>query len=168
MYAGKTEAVIRIARRYKAINKRILFINHVIDNRYSKDDYVVSHNGTREKCIKLNKLNELKDEIKQVDVVIIEEAQFFSDLLEFFNTKNLNDKIFIVSGLSGDYNQNPIGDILSLIPKAEYIEKLNGFCKYCNDGTLGCFTKKSISSDSDSIIQVGGFELYDCVCRLHL
>jgi thymidine kinase len=168
MYAGKTETVISYARRYKAINKKVLFINHQLDDRYSDSNKVVSHNGTSEDCIKVSNLMSARDtqDFKEASVIVIEEAQFFQDLLEFFKTINVSSKHFIVSGLAGDYRMNPIGDILSLIPMAEYVEKINGFCIYCKDGTIGAFTKKKKGSD-DKTIEVGGLELYECVCRNH-
>lgn len=167
MYAGKTEAVIRIARRYEAINKKVLFVNHNIDTRYSKDSFVVSHNGTKKECVKLDFLRELETsyDFENADVVIIEEAQFFQDIYEFIKKHLFTKKKFIVSGLSGDTSLNPIGDILRLIPMAENVEKLNGLCQICNDGTIGSFTRRK-GTDVGQII-VGGKELYSCVCISH-
>lgn len=167
MYAGKTETVISYARRYRAIEKKVLFINHSIDDRYSQEQKVVSHNGTREDCIKVPLLEGIQymNSFKDANVVIIEEAQFFSDLLEFFYKLDLSSKDFIVSGLAGDFKMRPIGDILALIPMAEFVEKINGLCKYCKDGTVGAFTRKT--SSSQETVQVGGMDLYECVCRIH-
>lgn len=168
MYAGKTETAISYARRYKAINQKVLFTNHQLDDRYSDSNKLVSHNGTKEDCIKVSSLMSIIDtqDFKEASVIVIEEAQFFKDLLLFFKTIDVSSKHFIVSGLAGDYRMNPIGDILSLIPMAEYVEKINGFCIYCKDGTIGSFTKKKKGSE-ERTIEVGGLELYECVCRKH-
>lgn len=167
MYAGKTETVISHARRYRAINKKVLFINSILDNRYSEKEYVVSHNGTKEDCLKVSELSNISttDEFNEAKVVIIEEAQFFPDLIKFFKSQDLNEKHYIVSGLAGDYQMNPIGDVLKLIPMAEHVEKINGFCKYCKDGTIGAFTRRK--TGSSKVIEVGGEDKYECVCRLH-
>jgi thymidine kinase len=169
MFSGKTTAIIRIARRYRILNKKVLFINHVLDNRYSKSDFVTSHNGLKELALSVNSIFTTMDDIMASDIIIIEEAQFFDDLLCFFhkNKDLLSTKHFVVSGLSGDYSMNPIGDILSLIPMADTIEKLDGLCIECGDGTLGCFTKLNKKQDLESNIIVGSDELYACVCRKH-
>jgi thymidine kinase len=165
MFAGKTESIIRIARKYRAIEKKVLIVNHKLDARYSGGSVVESHNGTMEECIKVDKLIGL--DYKEYDVVIIEESQFFPDILEFFETIgfDLVLKNFIVSGLVADYNMKPIGDIISLIPMADTVEKINGFCQECKDGTIGPFTRRINSTTN--VILIGGRDKYECVCRLH-
>ena len=167
MFAGKTEHVIAIARRYRAIKKNVLFVNHIIDNRYSNDNVVMSHNGTKMTCLKVVLLESIltTKEYQVADLVVIEEGQFFQDLYKFFR-ENDQTRDFIVSGLSGDVNMKSIGQILELIPMADKLEKLDGFCQECKDGTLGSFTKKLDTVDGP-IIQVGSWEMYSCVCRRH-
>jgi thymidine kinase len=73
--------------------------------------------------------------------------------------------MFIIAGLSGDYNMNPIGDIIKLVPVADEIIKLKALCVYCKNGTPASFTKKEI--DNQKQILVGGSEIYSPVCRKH-
>lgn len=166
MYSGKTQEAIRLCKRYKSIEKKVLIVNHSLDDRYSKELYIVSHDGVKEECLKTDTLLPILEISKYIeaDVVIIEEAQFFPDLLEFVGTRHM-DKDFIVVGLSGDYQMNPIGDVLSLISKADYIEKLLALCKYCGNGTAAPFTKKI--NGSNEIVQVGATDLYVAVCKHH-
>src|SRR6478735_4729842 len=125
MWSGKPFHVIRLARRYRAIGKRVLFVDHVSDTRYSDGNpAVVTHDGVRESCVFLEKLEHLKEmqEYKEAEVVIVEEAQFFPDCFSFISTEcDISGKEFIVSGLSGDFKRQPIGDILCLIPHAEHV-----------------------------------------------
>lgn len=173
MFSSKTEQVISHGRKYKAIGKKVLFVNHITDTRYTTEHFVVSHNGSKEKSVNLENLKDLNDAIESFDVIIIEEAQFFTDLIEtFYNWEKLNflnEKVFIVSGLSSDYNMKKIGQVIDLIPLADKIVKLNGLCTQCADGTLGGFTqlKKRELADSSSNILVGHTDLYECVCRFH-
>lgn len=173
MYSGKTCQVIRLARRYRAIGKKVIFVDHTSDTRNapqdsSADAIISTHDGVSEKCVFVDKLEDLLNmqEYTQAQVVVVEEAQFFPDLLQFLPREtDVSGKDFIVSGLSGDFQRNVIGDILYLIPYAEHVHKLNGLCNVCNDGTLGCFTKRIVSC-TDQVL-VGGKESYQCVCRKH-
>jgi thymidine kinase len=164
MFAGKTESIIQISRKYRAIDKKVLIVNHSLDSRYSDQHVVMSHNGTREECLKIDKLENV--EYNDFDVIIIEEAQFFPDLLEFFEKCDLVSKIFVVSGLAADFNMKPIGDILLLISRADMVDKINGFCQECKDGTVGPFTKR-VNTIDKSVIAIGSNDIYKCVCRRH-
>jgi thymidine kinase len=173
MWSGKTFHIIRLARRYRAIGKRVLFVDHVSDNRYLDSDLstpvVVTHDGIKEKCIFLENLHSLLQipEYADAQVVVIEEAQFFPDTYDFISREcDISGKEFIVSGLSGDYQRKPIGDILTLIPHAEFVDKLNGLCNQCKDGTVGCFTQRHTDSNHEQIA-IGAGDMYDCVCRKH-
>lgn len=171
MYAGKTFHCIRLARRYRAIDKKVLFVDNVIDNRYSTS-HVVTHDGDKEECVFVKELKELENllEYIQADVIIVEEAQFFPDLVQFIIKEcDKNEKQFIVSGLSGDSQRKGIGHILDLVPHAEHVDKLNGMCHQCKDGTAGSFTRRLYTEDEKGKQQifVGGKESYECVCRKH-
>jgi thymidine kinase len=170
MWSGKTFYCIRLARRYRAIGKSVLFVDHEDNNRYSRT-HVVTHDGDKEECVFIKNLDDLvgDERYHRADVVIIEEAQFFDRLHDFVVREcDKNEKDFVVSGLSGDFFKRPIGEILTLIPHAEKVEKLNGFCNVCKDGTEGSFTKKKLDcKGNDEQILVGGAEIYQCVCREH-
>jgi thymidine kinase len=75
------------------------------------------------------------------------------------------NKHVVVSGLDGDSNRNPFGDLIKLIPICDTVDKLTAYCIKCNDGTLGPFTKKI--SNSDCIVDIGGIDKYIPVCRNH-
>jgi len=173
MFAGKTLQVIRLARRFRAIGKTVLFVDHVSDNRYgSRTDvptHLTSHDGHREQSLFIESLEELVGTVEYVtaDVVVIEEAQFFSDLVSFVvrETDIRGKPDFVVSGLSGDFERNSIGGILQLIPHAEKVDVLHGLCDRCADGTPGCFTKRRMNTGGK--ILIGGKDEYECVCRRH-
>lgn len=63
--------------------------------------------------------------IKSVDCVLINEGQFFGDLVEFVERWcDEYKKDITVSGLDGDYKREKFGQILDLIPLADSVEKL--------------------------------------------
>ena len=167
MFSGKTSHAIRLCRRYRAIGRKVLFVNHTLDTRYSTCG-VVSHDNSFEQCVFANDLDTLEtnQEFIDADVVIIEEAQFFVGLYAFIKTQvNTSLKDYVVVGLSGDFQMNPIGEILSIIPLADKIEHLTGLCYRCKDGTLGPFTKRTTLDTS--LIVIGEKDAYECVCRKH-
>jgi thymidine kinase len=166
MFSGKTTELIRQIRLLKIINKKILIVKPIIDNRYDENK-IVSHNMDGENCIIVNKLNEISnDTIKLNDVIIIDEGHFFDDLKEnisyWLNNNNIH---IIIGGLDGDYKMNKIGQILELIPIADKCIKLNSICLLCNDGTKAPFTLRKIKSSEQ--ICIGGNDIYISVCRKH-
>ena len=168
MFSGKSTELIRRINREKSINKKILVINFIADNRYSSNS-VVSHDKIKVNCLKLGRLKDLSiNIINQYDSFFIDEGQFFTDLYD--TTKCLVDKHHkhvVVSGLDGDTNRNPFGDIIKLIPISDTVDKLTAYCNKCNDGTIGPFTKKSSINVSNDIINIGGSDMYIPVCRNH-
>ena len=165
MFSGKTSELIREYQRYKKIGKRVICINYSFDTRYGEDEFVYSHDLNKIECIKSQFLMEIpQDQIMSYDVILINEGQFFKDILEFCTT--YCDKYFkhiIVCGLDGDYLRKPFGQINDLISMADEITKLKAFCTECNDGTPAIFTwrlssvKEQVSIGTD----------YTPLCRKH-
>jgi len=170
MFSGKSTELIRRINRYKVLGKKILVINNKLDKRYSENS-ISTHSNIMLDCISLDKLDDIYKnedyniEYKQCDVVVVEEAQFFTDLHDFVvNSADNDNKIVLVAGLDGDSNRNEFGDILKLIPKCDTVKKLHALCVKCKDGTLACFTKRLIKNDSQIYIGVSEFI---AVCRHH-
>lgn len=167
MFSGKSTKLIEYLDRYESIGKSILKITHPIDNRYG-DNIISSHNNIQRSCIGIENLKDVfsLDEYKNSEIILLEEGQFFKDL-KIFAKKVVDDdnKYLIISGLSGDYRREPFGELFDLIPIADSIEKLSAFCKKCNDGTLGIFTKRIVKNNET--ILVGNNDSYIPVCRYH-
>ena len=108
----------------------ILVINHTIDTRTAKG-VISTHDFTSDvPCVHLdNLMDALKDaSLYNCEYILINEAQFFGDLIEFANTIDLNSKTVYVSGLNGDYKQEAFGNIHSIIPMADNVTFLKGKC----------------------------------------
>jgi thymidine kinase len=164
MFSGKSTELIRRIRLYKIIKKKVLVIKPKIDNRYYENK-ITSHNFETADCNLVSSLSELTN-IKDYNYIIIDEGQFFNDLKKqvVYWLENYNVNI-IITGLDGDFEKNPIGQILELIPHAEKCTKVNSLCNMCNDGTEGCFTFRT--AESKNKILIGGVESYIPVCRKH-
>jgi len=164
MFSGKSSRLIQIIRKYKTLNQKILIIKPIIDKRYSKKSEITTHDKITEPCISCNNLDMIANMVDKYDVILIEEAQFFTELykyvIEWSNTKHI-----YVAGLNGDANKQLFGEIYKLIPHADEIIFLKALCKTCNDGTHAIFSKKN--TVNNNVIEVGGDELYSAVCRKH-
>lgn len=170
MYAGKSSYLKTIAYRNFAINKKVCIINSKCDTRIEKEG-IKTHDGHFIPGIKTNKLMNIIDTnvFNESKTVLIDEAQFFEDLVEFcLHACEKENKIIYVTGLAEDINRKRFGHILDLIPYSDTTEKLTGFCEICQDFTPGIFTKaKFTETVKENEVKVGGKDLYISVCRKH-
>lgn len=176
MFSGKSTELIRRIRMRKVLQQNILVITHACDTRYTCTPSVVSHDALCEQAIAMESLSQLFDVERalvtaEVDVICIEEGQFFPDLWDTV-TRLIEapyHKHVIVSALDGDYRRRPFRQVVDLIPLAEKVVKLHALCVYCKDGTPACFSMRlpSQSQSPNGIVWVGGKEAYASVCRHH-
>ena len=167
MWSGKSSEMLRQAKRYKSIGKNILVINHNSDTRYG-ENVVSTHDQNQLNCLSLTNLGNIRNtiEYKNCEIILIDEGQFFNDLYEFcVLASDIDNKTIIISGLDGDSNRKPFGDILKLIPLSEKITKLNALCQYCKDGTTASFTLRKTNNQETTL--VGNENIYSAVCRKH-
>ena len=170
MFSGKTTKLINIIKRYQSIGQSVMVVNYKDDRRYG-DNKVISHDQSGVDSINIEHLIELKSNWLQLyqecSIICINEAQFFPNLkrycLEFCN---MDHKKVILCGLDGDFQQEPFGELLNLIPHAEEVTRLHALCRICNNGTKAFFTKRTIASKEK--ILIGGEDQYIPVCRYHL
>ena len=163
MFSGKTTALINAAKMNKLLNKKVLMINYNLDNRYSSSDKMSTHDLISVDCTAFEK-DLLKCAVdSEVDVICINEGQFFENLVVFCTGMcNIGKEIY-VCGLDGDYLKRPFGEILNLIPHCDTVIKMYALCMNCRNGTKACFTKKI--NNSNSLIEIGSSEIYMPVCR---
>jgi len=165
MFSGKSTELIRRINKEKSINKRILIINYLGDNRYSSDS-IATHDRLTVKSVKVSKLNDIHNNIsiENYDSFFIDEGQFFPDLYTFvINLVDFYNKHVTVAGLDGDSRRHPFGSIIDLIPICDTVDKLTAYCKMCNNGTIAPFSLLL----TNKCAGIGGSELYAPVCRYH-
>lgn len=161
MFSGKTTELLRIAKRLKSIDKKVLLINFDQDTRYS-DSEMMTHDREGMPCIFVNSLTDTLNTIHNYDVICINEAQFFCDLVNFCKKCLSENKTVYACGLDGDYKQEMFGDLLKLIPLCNNITRLHAFCKVCRDQTPAYFTKRITADTEQTLI---GTDQYIPVCR---
>lgn len=160
MFSGKTSHLITLYKQYILSGMKVCVVNYSEDTRYGDCD-LVAHDGQKIKCIwEL----ELKNVGMEYDVYLVNEAQFFGDLVEIVKEwVDVQHKIVHCSGLDGDFKRRPFGRILELIPLADIVNKTTAICMGCHNGTQAIFTKRIIASNDIKVI--GGSEAYMPVCR---
>tara|TARA_B100001057_G_scaffold440696_1_gene474775 strand:- start:2 stop:532 length:531 start_codon:yes stop_codon:yes gene_type:complete len=162
MYSGKTTEILRIVNSLKHINEIPIVIKPKIDNRYSSNK-ISTHNKQEYICQTIDNLSDFKN-LNDSKYIIIEEAQFFKDLLLFvIDQVEIKNKNVIVVGLDGDSDRENFGEIHKLYSLCDDIIKLKAYCSRCKDGTLGIFSKRI--SDSKEKVLVGSEGDYIAVCR---
>lgn len=171
MFAGKTEELIRRLKRFEFANKPYVVFKPEIDNRYSENE-VASHSGSRSKAVVVKTSAEIleivQSEYKDVDVVAIDEVQFFDDgIIEVAEVFANEGKRVIVAGLDMDFRGIPFTVVPELLARAEFITKLTAICHEC--GAPATRTQRLINGEpaafDDQIVLVGADERYEARCR---
>jgi len=171
MFSGKTTYAISYVQRQQSIAKRSVIIKPNIDNRYSTQSVIMTHNKQSHPCLiwDVSIGMYIVQEMLNADCVVIEEAQFFTGLTAVVKTLLfVHKKHLLVVGLNGDATQNVFGELLRCIPFATKITTLTAFCCVCNDGTVAQYSKKSGGDMVDDQVDVGGSDKYIAVCLKHL
>jgi len=166
MWSGKTSALLKIYRQYSFCKSRICVINYESDVRYS-ETMLSTHDKEMIPCILGFSMEEImkihKDEIENSDVILINEGQFFRDIVPFTikMVEEERKKVYIC-GLDGDFKRDKIGNLLDLIPICDKMTKLHALCSMCKDGTLAPFTFRSTCDTEQVLI---GNDIYMPLCR---
>ena len=157
MFSGKTEELIRRARRAQIAGQQVLVIKPSLDNRYSSSE-VVSHNETTIPSLVVGSADEIIEKSQNFRVVCIDEAQFFDNkLLHIVNELANNNKRVIIAGLDMDYEGKPFGPMPYLLAIAEFVTKLHAICT--KSGMLASYSQRVI--DSDRQVLVGEYDAYE-------
>lgn len=161
MFSGKTEELIRRLKRANFANLKVEIFKPVIDTRYSESK-VVSHDSNSIVSTQVESASNISLMANNVDVVGIDEAQFFDNgLVEVCNRLADSGIRVIVAGLDMDFRGNPFGPVPALISIAEYVTKVHAICMRC--GNLAHYSYRK--SDTDKIVLLGEKDVYEALCR---
>jgi thymidine kinase len=100
--------------------------------------------------------------LRNSDVILINEGQFFPDLYEVVLDMLNNHKKVYICGLDGDFERKKFGAILDLIPLCDKVNKLTSLCSLCRDGTRGIFSMRLTNETEQTLV---GSDNYIPVCR---
>lgn len=161
MFSGKTEELIRRLRRAEIAKQRVEIFKPAIDTRYSTTE-VVSHNENAIRSTAIDNSSTILLLSGNIDVVGIDEAQFFDEnLVEVCNKlANMGIRV-IIAGLDMDFRGAPFGPMPGLMACAEYVTKVHAVCMRC--GNLAHFSHRL--SDAEKLVVLGEKESYEPLCR---
>jgi thymidine kinase len=161
MFSGKTEELIRRLKRAQFAKQRVEIFKPTVDIRYD-DDEVVSHNDNRIRSTPVPAAANIRLLASDVDVVGIDEAQFFDDEIISVCNDLANSGIrVIVAGLDMDFKGKPFGPMPALMATAEYVTKVHAVCTHT--GNLAHYSfRKAIN---DKLVLLGETQEYEPLSR---
>ena len=161
MFSGKTEELIRRLRRAQFANQVIAIFKPAVDNRYS-DVEVVSHDFHKISSTPIQDPKKMLEVGPDVEVVGVDEAQFFDESLVEVCQQLANRGIrVIVAGLDTDYLGLPFGPMPRLMAVAEDVQKVHAICVKC--GNLANHSHRL--SKSKDLVLLGEKDVYEPLCR---
>lgn len=161
MFSGKTEELIRRLKRAEFAQQKVEIFKPAIDIRYDEEN-VVSHEGTSIRSTPVPSSGNILLLASDVEVVGIDEAQFFDDELPEVCEKLANSGIrVIIAGLDMDFTGKPFGPIPALLSKAEFVTKVHAICMHCGD--LAQYSHRK--TQDESLVLLGEIDEYEPLCR---
>ena len=161
MFSGKTEELIRRLKRAQFAKQRIEIFKPIVDTRYD-DEMVVSHDANEIRSTPVPVASNIRLLANDVDVIGIDEAQFFDDEIVAVCNDLANRGIrVIVAGLDMDFKGNPFGPMPALMATAEYVTKVHAVCT--KTGNLANYSfRKAVNDD---IVFLGETQEYEPLSR---
>jgi thymidine kinase len=164
MFSGKSTALLRECSRFEAIDMEVLYINHILDTRTG--DYIQTHTHNKKVAVKYSLLMDVPDELfNSAQIIGIDEAQFFPDLYNFVLKCEAAEKTVVISGLDGDSDRKPFGQILQCIPLCDSVTKLTAMDMISKDGSDAIFSLRLKGVDEDGQVCVGAADKFVAVNR---
>lgn len=161
MFSGKTEELIRRLKRARFAKQRVEIFKPQIDTRYSVED-VVSHDSNTIPSTPVTSSGNILLLASDVDVIGIDEAQFFDNNLVDVCNKLADQGIrVIVAGLDMDFLGKPFGPIPQIMACAEHVSKVHAICVKC--GNLAQYSHRL--TDTEKLVLLGETDVYEPLCR---
>lgn len=161
MFSGKTEELIRRLRRAEIARQRVEIFKPTTDTRYSLSE-VVSHNENSIRSTAIDNSSTILLLSGNIDVIGIDEAQFFDEnLVEVCNKLADMGIRVIIAGLDMDFRGMPFGPMPGLMACAEFVTKVHAVCMRC--GHIAHFSHRL--SEGEKLVLLGEKESYEPLCR---
>ena len=161
MFSGKTEELIRRLKRATFAKQKVEIYKPCIDVRYS-DDQVVSHDSHSIPSTPIDSPAKMLEIASDVEVVGIDEAQFFDEtIVEVVQTLANKGIRVIIAGLDTDFLGKPFGPMPALMAVAEDIQKVHAICVKCGSPA----NHSHRLSKNDQLVVLGEKDIYEPLCR---
>ena len=161
MFSGKTEELIRRLKRAQFAKQKVEIYKPCIDVRYSEDQ-VVSHDSHSIPSTPIDSPASMLLLSADVEVVGIDEAQFFDEtLVDVVQTLANRGIRVIIAGLDTDFLGKPFGPMPALMAIAEDIQKVHAICVKC--GSPANHSHRLVKNDA--LVVLGEKDEYEPLCR---
>ena len=161
MFSGKTEELIRRLRRAQFAKQKVEIFKPDVDTRYHELK-VVSHQGNEIMSTPVTSSSNILLLANDVDVVGIDEVQFFDEALPYVCNELAKRGIRVIAaGLDMDYTGKPFGPMPQLMASAEYVTKVHAICMNC--GNLAYVSHRK--NENESLVLLGETDNYEPLCR---
>ncbi|HXR83552.1 MAG TPA: thymidine kinase [Hanamia sp.] len=162
MFSGKTEELIRRLKRVEIAHLKAEIFKPAFDTRYDEQK-IVSHDENKIHSTPIENSQTILLLAQGVDVVGIDEAQFFDDQITVVcESLALKGIRVIVAGLDMDYQGNPFGQMPNLLAIADYITKLHAICVVC--GNIANVSYRKVNTGGQVLL--GEKDIYEPRCRV--
>ena len=162
MFSGKSEELVRRLRRASIARQRVQVFKPVADSRNPEERLVTRDNRELDAVTVRSAAHLMQSIEKGVEVVGVDEAQFFDDgIVEAVESlADLGIRV-LVAGLDLDYLRRPFGPMPLLLARAEFVDKMHAVCVQC--GATAHYSQRTAGGGEQ--IQVGDVEAYEARCR---
>lgn len=170
MFSGKSEELIRRLKRARIARQRVACYKPDIDLRYHRTAIASHSSQTHDASTVAPTSAHLREDlfatgkIDQVDVIGLDEAQFFdADIIPLALELVHLGKRVILAGLDTTFANEPFGPVPNLMALADEVTKLSAVCMTC--GAPAIHTQRL--GQSQELVVVGAAGLYEARCRAH-
>jgi thymidine kinase len=165
MFSGKSEELIRRLKRAQIARLRVTSFKPDIDLRYQADA-IASHSAQRIEAMAVRDVERLRAALtpvlETIDVVGIDEAQFFDDALVGLAMELVHaGKRVVLAGLDTTFAGEPFAPMPALMAIADEVTKLSAVCMLC--GAPAIHTQRL--GTSQQLVVVGAAGVYEARCR---
>lgn len=170
MGASKTTKAVEECVRVSVLGKTVLYVNNSIDKRVLEggvEGVFTSHNSSlrylsdKVDTVSCSALGDI--DFSKYDVVVIDEGQFFRDLVQTVSKLIQQRKTVSIYALSATSEMEKFGSVCDLIPMADRFKQLRAKCVTCSKS--GCMVPAPFTHcKKDTVVQVGGMNMYTPMC----
>ena len=169
MFSSKTTKLLAKIDRSKYQKKTSVSFKPNIDDRYTIDNQIITHNDLHTKCLNVNSGHDILEIVsanQNIDIVAIDELFMIPDggaaCIELF--KKGYD--VYVSSIELNFLGEPFKEVSKVMPYCTQIVKCKAVCTICQKDARYTAKKESLLNQKE-ILQVGGEEIYEARCQLH-
>jgi thymidine kinase len=167
MFSGKSEELIRRLKRARIARQRVACYKPDIDLRYHRTA-IASHSSHTHDASTVTTVEDLRavlfPQLDQVEVIGIDEVQFFADAVIPLAVELVHlGKRVVMAGLDTTFAAEPFGPVPDLMAIADEVTKLSAVCMVC--GAPAIHTQRL--GQSQELVVVGATGFYEARCRAH-